>query len=367
MIKTIVVDDEWYNLEEICDLVEKTGFMRVEGRYQNGEDALQGAAQVVPQVAFIDIEMPEMDGLTLAEKLLERNPEMKIVFITGWNQYAVAAFDLNAFDYVMKPINKDRFVKTAERLKTELGLLQPARPNVPPLLSIRCFGRFQAVLNGRPVVWKRTKSEELFAFLLINHDSFVHKEEILEILWQGSEYQKSLPILQTSACKIRNVLSPCGDRVKLAYADSRYGLFLSEVRCDYFDVEKALLDFRKDRPATYEQIEKACHVFQEGLFPYHGYLWSEAVAEDIRRRLAGALREIARCRSGSDPAEECRALGMLARLLPMEENEQTAYLSALRALGKTDEIVPYCRWLQETLRRDYDAEPSDAIRKWLEG
>lgn len=337
--------------------------MIVEGRYQNGADALLGAAQIVPQTAFIDIEMPEMDGLTLAEKLLEQNPEMKIVFITGWNQYAVEAFDLNALDYVMKPINKTRFVKTTERLKTELGLLPPAGSNTP-LLSIQCFGRFQASLDSKPVVWKRSKSEELFAYLLINHDSFVHKEEILETLWQGNEYQKSLPILQTSACKIRNVLSPCGDKVKLAYADNRYGLFLSEVRCDYFDVEKALLSFRGEVPVTHKKIEKAYGVFQKGLFPYHGYLWSEAVA-GIRKQLAGALREIALRRSGSDPAGECRALGMLARLLPTEENEQTAYLSALRTLGKTDEIIQYYRWLQEILRRDYDAEPFDAIQKWL--
>lgn len=364
MIKAIVVDDEWYNLEEICDLVEETGFMSVEGRYQNGADALLGAAKIVPQAAFIDIEMPEMDGLTLAEKLLEQNPEMKIVFITGWNQYAVEAFDLNALDYVMKPVNKTRFAKMAERLKTELGLPPPSGLTAP-FLSIQCFGRFQTFLDGRPVVWKRSKSEELFAYLLVNHDSFIHKEEILETLWRDSEYQKSLPILQTSACKIRNVLSPCGGRVKLAYADNRYGLFLSEARCDYFDVEKALLGFQEEAPATHNKIEKAYGIFQKGLFPYHGYLWSEAVAESIRRQLAGKLREIALRRSGSDPAAECRALGMLARLLPMEENEQVAYLSALRTQGRTDEMVRYGRWLQETLRRDYDAEPSKEIQKWI--
>ncbi|WP_326975490.1 response regulator [Caproicibacter sp. BJN0012] len=363
MIKTIVVDDEWYNLEEICDLVEQTGFMSVEGRYQNGADALEGAARVMPQTAFIDIEMPEMDGLTLAEKLLEQDPEMKIVFITGWNQYAVAAFDLNALDYIMKPVNKARFAKMAQRLKQELGVRQSVKSDPPPL-SIRCFGRFETFMDGRPVVWKRSKSEELFAYLLTNHDSFVHKEEILETLWQGCDCQKSLPILQTSACKIRNVLSPCGERVKLAYADNRYGLFLTAVSCDYLDVEKAVREFREDRPETYGTIEAACEVFQEGLFPYHGYLWSEAVAEGIRRRLAGALRKTARRRpAGSE--EQCRALGMLARISPLEDDDQIAYLRVLQKLGKSDEAVRHGTWLKETLQRDYDAALTEKITKLL--
>lgn len=121
MIKTIVLDDEWYNLEEVCDLVEKTGFMQVSGKYMNPLKALEEAASLRPQVAFIDIEMPELDGLTFAERLLEIQPEIMIAFITSWNQYAVQAFELSALDYVMKPIKEERFLKLAEKIQTEIS------------------------------------------------------------------------------------------------------------------------------------------------------------------------------------------------------------------------------------------------------
>lgn len=121
MIKTIVLDDEWYNLEEVCDLVEKTGFMEVAGKYMNPLKALEEAAALRPQVAFIDIEMPELDGLTFAERLLEVHPEVMIAFITSWNQYAVQAFELSALDYVMKPIKEERFLKLAEKIQTEIS------------------------------------------------------------------------------------------------------------------------------------------------------------------------------------------------------------------------------------------------------
>lgn len=120
MIKTIVLDDEWYNLEEVCELVEKTGFMQVAGKYMNPLKALEEAGTLQPQVAFIDIEMPELDGLTFAERLLEIQPDVMIAFITSWNQYAVQAFELSALDYVMKPIKEERFLKLAKKIQTEI-------------------------------------------------------------------------------------------------------------------------------------------------------------------------------------------------------------------------------------------------------
>lgn len=121
MIRTMVLDDEWYNLEEVCELVEKTGFMQVSGKYMNPIKALKDVPIVHPQAAFIDIEMPEMDGLAFAKKLLEISPDTIIAFITSWNQYAVRAFEINALDYVMKPIKEERFQKLAEKIQTEIN------------------------------------------------------------------------------------------------------------------------------------------------------------------------------------------------------------------------------------------------------
>ncbi|HEX3027192.1 MAG TPA: response regulator [Clostridia bacterium] len=359
MIRTIVVDDEWYNLEEICDMVEKTGFMTVRSRCQNGADALREAARVLPQAAFIDIEMPEMDGLTLAEKLLEAYPEMKIVFITGWNQYAVAAFELNALDYIMKPLNKARFQKMAERLKSQFKTNETEEESA---LTIRCFGGFEAVMNGRPVIWKRLKAEELFAYLLLHQGIFVNKDIILENLWPDYEYTKSLPILQTSVCKIRNIFSDFRDEVKLIYADNKYGLFLSGVQCDYLDTEDALARFQGNMPETYNAVESACEIFQKGLFASCGYLWSEGLQENLRQRLTSALRIIARAyRIQPDNTCGLETLKQLSRLLPEDEDAQLLYLNTLRVFGKKEQIAQHGKWLCETLKADYGAELPEAI------
>ncbi len=280
-----MVDDEWYSLTEICDLAEKTGFMSVTGRYQCAEAALRELETTRPQAAFIDIELPETDGLTLAEKMLEKDPEIKIVFITGWNQYAVAAFELNALDYIMKPVNPARFLKMTRRLNRRIA----AHPKVPaPKLKIRCYGEFQVLIDGEPVIWQRIKAEELFAFLLTRHDSFIHKDVILENLWPNYERSKSLPILQTSVCKIRNLFSSCQDAVHLNYAGNRYALFLTNADCDLLEVEAAWQN------GTLINLKNACATFQKGFLPSGGYLWSAGYEESARQKLFAALRKLAR-------------------------------------------------------------------------
>ena len=308
MIHTIVVDDEWYSLTEICDLAEKTGVMSVEGRFQNGADALREANRIHPQAAFIDIEMPEMDGLTLAEKLLENDPDMKIVFITGWNKYAVAAFELNALDYIMKPVNRARFEKMVQRLQAELSDREAGGKTAP---SISCFGKFEVLQNGIPVVWQRTKAEELFALLVLNANAYVGKDVILKNLWPYYGRAKSLPILQTSVCKIRNVFSESREWVRLTYADGSYGLFLCpEVVCDYLTVKDAVQQFRADDRRTYKAVEDACSIVQKGLLPQSSYSWSGDYEAELLSGLAGSLRQIA----ASEPQERDTALSILSGL-----------------------------------------------------
>ena len=314
MIRTIVVDDEWYSLLEVCELAEKTGIMSVEGQFQNGADALREAEFIRPQAAFIDIEMPGMDGLTLAEKLLETNPDMKIVFITGWNEYAVPAFEMNALDYIMKPVNKTRFEKMAHHLQTELSVQKPSGKIA---LAVRCFGKFETLENGSPIAWEWAKAEELFALLVLNSNNFVSKDTILESLWPNYVSPKFLPILQTSVCKIRNVLADCMESVRLTEEGGGYGLFLSSgVVCDYQNVWNAVRRFRAGDRRTYKQIYDACKIFQKGLLPSSNYPWSGNYEAKLWRSLADCLQLIA-----DSLPEEKRSVALSLRSLNNQQQE----------------------------------------------
>ncbi|MCW2278760.1 response regulator [Heliophilum fasciatum] len=253
MIRAIVVDDEWFTLEYIRERLAQTGWIQVVKEYENPLEAFHEIAATAPHVAFIDVEMPAMDGMTLAEKLLEANPLIHLVFITAYSQYAVRAFDLNAVDYLLKPINPERFGKMLTKLQSVCAkLVKPATT-----LRIQCFGHFAAWIDDIPVKWERMKAEEVFAYLLMHQGTRVHKNTIIEHLWPGYEIKKAIAILQASIHKIRSVFARLKDQVVLEYANSSYCLMIHGADCDYLSVMRAITQFRSDDQRSYEALEQA--------------------------------------------------------------------------------------------------------------
>lgn len=114
-MKAIIADDESLLREELLRLLtELWPELEIVGVYENGTDALDGIQSLNPDIAFLDIQMPGMDGLEVAS----HSPSAThIVFITSYDQYAVEAFETSALDYLLKPVKEDRLLKTIERLQ----------------------------------------------------------------------------------------------------------------------------------------------------------------------------------------------------------------------------------------------------------
>lgn len=361
-MKAIVVDDEWYNAVEIVDLINNTNFMKVVKQFENGIEALEEIDEISPQVAFIDIQMPEMDGITLAEKLIEKKPNMIIVFITAWDQYAVQAFEVNALDYIMKPINVERFNKMIQKIRSKVELMQEAKVSKSAQLKIQCFGSLDVSINGEKVIWQRTKAEELFAFLLMNNGMYIHKDVILEFLWPEYDRVKALPILQTSICKIRNIFSNLKEKVKLDYKSNSYGLFLKNIDCDYNDVMNAISNFSINEPHTYKVIETAGQISGKGFLMQQGYLWSIEKNEEIYKELARSLKEMLEEYDKGDNAEkQLLILELLITIIPYDEEIYYKLFKTLESLGKYAEIARRFKEIKNKLSGEYDIAPSNKL------
>jgi len=120
LISAIVVDDEAPAREELKYLLEKEGQVRVVGEATDGLEALELIKEKRPQVVFLDIQMPELDGFGLAELLVKLENPPLIVFATAFDQYAVKAFEHAALDYLLKPVNQGRVEQTIKRIKALL-------------------------------------------------------------------------------------------------------------------------------------------------------------------------------------------------------------------------------------------------------
>ncbi len=109
--------------------------LSVVGEAEHGLAAVELITALKPTVAFLDIRMPELTGLEVASKIAEESPDTHIVFVTAFHEYAVAAFDRGAVDYVLKPIQEDRLIVTIERLKERIETNDQEAPTLPDNLS----------------------------------------------------------------------------------------------------------------------------------------------------------------------------------------------------------------------------------------
>lgn len=358
MIRAIIVEDEELVLQDIRTMVEETGLIDVVKTYANAKDALKEAAVLRPQLAFIDIELPGMDGITLAENLLEAVPALRVVFITAYNEYAVKAFELNAVDYLLKPIGRERFAMMVGRIASSL----PRVSNRQEQLEIDCFGVMGVRIGGKAVRWGRSKAEELFCYLLIHHKTAVHKEAIIEELWPDYDVHRALPILQTAACQLRNVFSPLQGAVKLEYAASRYCLTVAQGKCDYFFVLDVLeREFAAD---TYAAMTEAAQLISRGFFKDQGYLWAVGKEEELKSRMYALLRSHAEhWLSLTDCHSAIRPLKLLLDILPYDETGNNQLLECYARLNDGTGIVEHYRWLVKVLREEYDMEPAVSTRE----
>ncbi|MEP2771921.1 MAG: response regulator transcription factor [Fulvivirga sp.] len=116
-IRCCIVDDEPLARDGIAGYVEKLSYLKLVGSFSSALDLLQQLDELKPDLLFLDIEMPHLTGLEFVKSL--SNPP-KVIFTTAYDQYALAGFELDVLDYLMKPISFERFLKAVEKAKSQL-------------------------------------------------------------------------------------------------------------------------------------------------------------------------------------------------------------------------------------------------------
>ncbi len=119
-MRVLIVDDERIARNRLRALLETEPDVEIIGECANGREAIQALAQTDPDVVFIDIQMPGEDGFGVVRSIpQERTP--LVVFVTAYDKYALEAFEVRAFDYLLKPFDRDRFQRTLSNVRSELA------------------------------------------------------------------------------------------------------------------------------------------------------------------------------------------------------------------------------------------------------
>ena len=138
-IRAILVDDEPLAREELAFLLKAHPDIRVVAEGQNGLEAFQLIKEHQPDLVFLDVAMPGQGGLELVRRLLDKKNKIKIphmIFATAYDQYAVQAFELNAIDYLLKPIDKGRLTQSLERVRRLVEVASPSTETLEELMRM---------------------------------------------------------------------------------------------------------------------------------------------------------------------------------------------------------------------------------------
>jgi two-component system LytT family response regulator/two-component system response regulator LytT len=126
-VRALVADDEQMAREELCFLLASIPEIEVVGQAANGLQAVKLARELSPDLVFLDIQMPGLDGFQVVRELMADDDMPQIVFVTAYDQYAIKAFEVNAIDYLLKPVDKNRLrqaVARASKRKREGGPIE---------------------------------------------------------------------------------------------------------------------------------------------------------------------------------------------------------------------------------------------------
>lgn len=180
-MRVIVVDDERYAKEDIEEKLGRIpGIASIEV-FDRPSEALTYAEDHRVDVAFLEIEMYEMTGIELAQKLKDIFSKTNIVFVTRYSEYAVDAFKVQASDYIIKPVSLEKIGKAIENLRNPV-LTSKDR------IRIQTFGNFEVFVDDKPLIFTNRKAKEMLAYLIDRKGASVTTEELAAVLWKGRSY-----------------------------------------------------------------------------------------------------------------------------------------------------------------------------------
>lgn len=242
----LCVDDETLLLEDMKRTVAKSPDIMEVAAFDDAIDALDWAVDHSFDIAFLDIRMPVMSGVELAGLLRRIRPDLPVVFCTGYQEYALEAFQIHANGYLLKPVRLNKVQEEIDHIKQMGGFLntaaaeQPADSKQPVkrngyLLTVRPYGAFSVTdRNGRAVPFSRNKEKELFAALVHQEGKEISADSLCDLLWEDNErmYEKNKQYIYTLFSHLRSTLRQVGAEALLRKEADGYSLDMTRICVD---------------------------------------------------------------------------------------------------------------------------------------
>lgn len=246
----LIVEDENIILEGMKETVQKVLPKASITPCLNAREALEQAKDKQFAIAFLDIELPGKNGLSLARELLDLHPKTNIIFVTAYSNYAYESYKLYASGYLLKPVSLEDIKKVVKHL----------RHPIQDVLKAQCFGNFEVFYNNEPLAFKRSKTKELFAYLIDRNGALCTMGELMAVLWEDRVVSESAQSqLRHLISDLRKTLREINEEDVIIKERNQIAIDTNKIQCDYFDYlsgnEKARKKYHGEYMSQYSWAE----------------------------------------------------------------------------------------------------------------
>jgi len=376
-MRVMLLDDERLALTQLERFLSVYEGLELVGSFINAKQALNELNSLEPDVIFLDIHMPEINGIEAALRIQELRPDTDIIFVTAYNQYAIQAFELNALDYLLKPISRTRLDNTMERLlgnkrkKNTEDDVQDERQN--KAVGITCFHslRFQYVNNTAEVPpWRTSKAQELFAYLLHHNGDIVRKSTLLELIWPDLDKKRAMTQMYTTVYLVRQCLSKMNMDIEIKNLGIQEGYVLdaTKITIETEQWERELSELDGPVEEIHETLNSLLVRYEGDYLADNDYVWAESERERLYKlwlRHAYLLAEYY-ANAGNQLLEAIELYEKLAARDCYNEEISFTLLQLYDRAGKILEVKAYYKQLSDTFAEELNVELPRNMVKWYQ-
>lgn len=229
-MRTILVDDEKWNLVQMKQ--EMDGFSQIKfvGAFEDPREALSYAKENLVEFAILDVEMPFMNGIELGRKLRAVNPDIILIYLTGYEQYIKdAILDLKADYYLLKPYTSQDIKEIVKRAIALSGRLKKR-------VQVKTFGVFEVYIDGELIHFANRKAKELLALCIHMEGAHVTLENAVDTLWEDHPFDNGVKSLYRKAVIYLNGIFRDHDMEEVFENGRGYCCVNPQnVDCDYYE------------------------------------------------------------------------------------------------------------------------------------
>lgn len=266
----LAIDDEARMLHMLQEAISEAAPQATVRGFSNGRLAIDAIERekLQPDFIFSDIMMPELNGLELAVRLKTAAPSAKLIFVTGYSDYALSAYQLHASGYIVKPVEPERI---REELENHTTASRAA--DAEGKLLVHCFGAFEVFWMGKPLSFGRQQTKELFAWLVDRRGAYGSAEEIIAALWEDEgNLSAAKHRLRNLVSDLRKTLSDVGQESLLLRRRNQLAIQPEMLACDYYRMLDGDMDatntFYGEYMAQYSwaELTKGALIFRNGFY-----------------------------------------------------------------------------------------------------